>query len=94
MAGQGRGGELDGFCPGDFQPSGCTTCEWGIHEYVSTLLRRPKGQEYTKADDFFSPSDYTAIVLVSMILLSLVNWVFYARKHYQGPNVIMLVKNE
>ena len=91
MAGQRRGGELDGFCPGDFQPSCCPTCEWGIHEYVTTLRR--SRAKYTKADDF-SSSDYTAIVLVSMILLSLLNWVFYARKHYQGPNVTLLVKYE
>ncbi len=32
MAGQRRGGELDGFWRGDLQPSCCPTCEWGIHE--------------------------------------------------------------
>ena len=38
-------------------------------------------------------TDYTSVVLALMIFLSFMNWIFYAKKHYQGPRVALLVKH-
>ncbi|CAF9927739.1 MAG: hypothetical protein HETSPECPRED_006665 [Heterodermia speciosa] len=40
-----------------------------------------------------SSMNYTAVVLGLMALLAILNWVFYARIYYQGPNVTLLVKD-
>ena len=36
--------------------------------------------------------DYTSLVLGLMVMLSVLNWCFYAREHYQGPNVTLLAR--
>lgn len=37
--------------------------------------------------------DYTSVVLAIMVLLSVLNWLFYAGKYHQGPNVTLLVRD-
>lgn len=36
--------------------------------------------------------DYTSVILGLVVSISTLNWVFYARKHFKGPNVTLLVK--
>ena len=43
--------------------------------------------------DWSFSSDYTLAVLGAMILLALLNWLFFARKHYLGPSLTLLVDN-
>ena len=35
--------------------------------------------------------DYNCVVLVGMGLLTMANWVFYARSHYRGPSMTLAV---
>ena len=35
--------------------------------------------------------DYTSAVLATMAVLSVLNWFVYARKHYHGANITLLV---
>ncbi|KAL9010803.1 MAG: hypothetical protein Q9173_004295 [Seirophora scorigena] len=36
--------------------------------------------------------NYTSVVLAIMMALSILNWLFYARKRYQGPNVTLFAR--
>ncbi|KAI4118542.1 MAG: hypothetical protein LQ345_001427 [Seirophora villosa] len=36
--------------------------------------------------------NYTSVVLAIMMVLSILNWLFYARKNYQGPNVTLFAR--
>ena len=42
---------------------------------------------------FFFAIDYTSVVLAIMIVLSILNWLFYARKNYHGPNVTLFARD-
>ncbi|KAL8756012.1 MAG: hypothetical protein Q9184_004634 [Pyrenodesmia sp. 2 TL-2023] len=38
--------------------------------------------------------NYTSVVLAIMIVVSMLNWLFYARKNYQGPNVTLFARED